>query len=314
MDSNFPILVVDDDRISRAIVEKQLNHAGFDVCCAANGKEAIALFKERFFPIILTDWMMPEISGPELCGLIREKITDGYVFIILTTSRDSKSDIVSGLESGADDYLIKPIDPAELMARIKTGIRFLKLEQSLKSANHEIRMLSITDYLTGCYNRSYLTDSFKRELNRARRYRHCLSVVMTDIDFFKKINDLHGHQAGDKVLKRFSACFINHMRQGVDWVVRYGGEEFLVVLPETTLAGAKSFSERLRQLVAELRIQYNNKEISLTASFGGATVDFASRLNQAITVEALINSADEQLYLSKEQGRNRVNATMVAKT
>lgn len=313
MESHFPILVVDDDIVSRTVVEKHLNKAGFNVCCAANGKEALARLDERFFPIVLTDWMMPEISGPELCRLIRERKTKSYIFIILITARDSKTDIVSGLESGADDYLTKPIHPAELVARINTGIRILRLEQSLKNANEEIRILSITDALTGCYNRAYMGQRFPQEINRAQRYNHALSVVLVDIDFFKKINDAHGHQAGDRVLKAFGTCIMGQLRDRVDWVARYGGEEFLIILPETGYTGAASVAERLRRSVANLAIDYNDKEISVTASFGGATVDFSQMTNHTISMEELINYADEQLYRSKNEGRDRINTIDVVK-
>lgn len=311
MDNNFPILVVDDDIVSRTVVEKYLHKAGFEVLSAGNGKEALALFDQRFCPIVLTDWMMPEINGPQLCRMIRERKTDGYVFIILITARDSKTDIVSGLESGADDYLTKPIHPAELVARINTGIRILKLEQSLKSANEEIRLLSITDPLTGCFNRTYLGERFPQELSRSQRYSHALSVVITDIDHFKKVNDTYGHQAGDLVLKNFAKCVMDQIREKVDWAVRYGGEEFLIVLPETGCAGVQSMAERLRSAVSRLSIQYEEQEIKVTASFGGACVLFSQKSHKGITMEQLINQADEKLYLSKREGRDRVNVVEV---
>ncbi|MDA8141779.1 MAG: diguanylate cyclase [Desulfobacteraceae bacterium] len=311
MEVNFPILVVDDDVVSRTVMEKYLHKAGFEVISAPNGKEALARMDEQFCPIVLTDWMMPEISGPELCRLIREKKTDRYVFIILITARDSKTDIVSGLESGADDYLTKPIHPAELVARINTGIRILKLEQSLKNANEEIRLLSITDPLTGCFNRTYLGERFPQEINRAQRYSHSLSVVIADIDYFKKINDAHGHHAGDLVLKSFAKCLMGSIRESVDWVVRYGGEEFLIILPETASAGVTSVSERLRRAVSNLKVSHDGKEISVTASFGGACLYFGQKGNQGISMEELINHADEQLYRSKNEGRNRVNVVEV---
>ncbi len=307
MDKNLPILVVDDDIVSRTVVEKHLIKADFSVATAANGTDALTMFDHRFFPIVLTDWMMPGIDGPQLCRLIREKKTDGYVFIILITARDSKTDIVSGLESGADDYLTKPIHPAELVARINTGIRILKLEQSLKKANEEIRLLSITDPLTGCYNRSYLTERFPQELRRALRYNHSLSVVLADIDHFKKVNDTHGHQAGDAVLKRFAQAINEQVRKKIDWVVRYGGEEFLIILPETGCGGAHTMAERLRCAVSELAIETEDNTITITSSFGGACVHFANRALQTVSMEKLINHADEQLYLSKNEGRNRVN-------
>lgn len=310
MDLNYPILVVDDDIVSRSVMKKYLNKAGFEVITAGNGKEAISLFDENFCPIVLTDWMMPEISGPELCHILREKNTDGYIYILLITAKDSKTDIVSGLEAGADDYLTKPIHPAELIARIKTGIRILKLEQSLKNANEEIRLLSITDPLTGCFNRTYLGERFPQEIVRSQRYGHNLSIVICDIDFFKRVNDSYGHQAGDSVLKSFANMINMQIRDKIDWTVRYGGEEFLIVLPETTCDGAKIMAERLRSAVERMEIEYDGQRIQITASFGGSCVQFKSQHGQplsAVSMEHLINLADEQLYKSKHEGRNRVN-------
>ena len=307
MKKDFPVLVVDDDIVSRSVVEKYLKKADFDVATAANGSEALALFDQRFFPIVLTDWMMPEIDGPQLCRLIREKKTDGYVFILLITARDSKTDIVSGLESGADDYLTKPIHQAELVARINTGIRILKLEQSLIKANEEIRLLSITDPLTGCFNRGYLNERFPQEINRGKRYSHPLSVVLADIDNFKRVNDTRGHQVGDEVLKVFAHTINEQIRKKVDWVVRYGGEEFLIVLPETGCEGAHTMAERLRSAVSEMSIGMGQESITITASFGGASTYFINKEEKFTTMDEFINLADEQLYRSKNEGRNRVN-------
>lgn len=307
MESEFAVLVVDDDAVSRAVVQKHLQKAGFKVVTAANGQNALELFDQQFFPIVLTDWMMPGIDGPQLCRLIREKQTDGYVFMILVTARDSKTDIVSGLESGADDYLTKPIHPAEMVARVNTGIRILRLEQSLKKANEEIKLLSITDPLTGCYNRGYLNERLLYELKRAQRYRHPLSLVLSDIDHFKNVNDTYGHQVGDLVLKAFARCIQKEIRKKIDWIVRYGGEEFLIVLPETRNLGALSMAERLRQAVSATIIQAGSEELSITASFGGACASFEDERNDEVTMEQLINQADEQLYRSKKEGRNRTN-------
>lgn len=307
MDKNFPILVVDDDIVSRTVIQKHLTKAGFNVTTSPNGKHALEQFDQHFFPIVLTDWMMPGIDGPHLCRLIREKKTDGYVFILLITARDSKTDIVSGLESGADDYLTKPIHPAELVARIHTGIRILNLEQSLKKANEEIRLLSITDPLTGCFNRGYLNERFPQELWRAQRYCHPLSVVLADIDHFKKVNDTYGHQAGDEVLKAFARCLKKQIRKKIDWVVRYGGEEFMIVLPETSHLGTYSMAERLRKAVENEKITVSDATIQITASFGGACARFENKSVEGISMDQLILLADEKLYQSKENGRNCVN-------
>lgn len=307
--NDFPILVVDDDLVTRTVIQKYLNKAGFDVTLAGNGAQALSVLDDRFFPIVLTDWVMPELTGLQLCETIRKKKTDSYVFIILVTSRDAKTDIVSGLEAGADDYLTKPIHPAELVARINTGIRILRLEKSLKQANDEIRLLSITDALTGCYNRVYLGERFPQEINRAARYNHPLSVVLADMDNFKKINDTYGHQIGDTVLKTFSTCLLEQIRGQVDWAVRYGGEKFLIVLPETNCEGAIVFAERLRRATENLSIRYAENQIRITASFGGACADFGHRKFSGMSLEILINHADDLLCRSKRDGRNRVSIT-----
>lgn len=311
MEKNFPVLVVDDDIVSRTMVEKYLNKAEFDVVTAANGSEALALFDKRFYPIVLTDWMMPEIDGPQLCRFIRDKKTNGYVFIILITARNSKTDIVSGLESGADDYLTKPIHKDELVARINTGIRILQLEKSLIRANDEIRLLSITDPLTGCFNRGYLNERFPQEISRAKRYKHPLSVVLTDIDHFKNVNDTCGHLAGDEVLKTFAHTINQQIRKKVDWVVRYGGEEFLIILPETGCEGAHAMAERLRREISETPISVDKKTLNITSSFGGVTTSLAGKNEGLITMDGIINHADEQLYRSKNEGRNRVNIVKI---
>ena len=246
---NYPILVAEDNPVSQNLVERILMRAGHEVVSVENGREALELLNERFFPIVITDWMMPEMTGLELCRAIRRRDSPGYVFILIVTARDAKDDIVAGLEAGADDYLTKPIHGAELIARLKTCVRILELERSLNKANEEIKTLSITDPLTGCYNRGYLADRFPQELSRARAYKHSLSVVLCDLDHFKKVNDTYGHQAGDEVLKEVVLRIKASVRDNVDWVVRYGGEEFLIVLPETDSMGAYRTAERLKDIL-----------------------------------------------------------------
>ena len=305
----FSILVVDDDPISRTLLEKILKKEGFNVISAKDGKEALDIFKNQYFPIVLTDWMMPKMNGLELCKSLRSIESPGYVFIIIITAKDSKEDIVKGLEAGADDYVSKPFHHAELLARIKTGIRILRLEKSLREANEQIRRLSITDPLTGCYNRGYLMDFLPVEIKRSIRYEHCLSVIMCDIDHFKKVNDTYGHQAGDIVLKTFVKIISEHLRKGVDWISRYGGEEFLIVLPETDIKGATEAAERLRKIIERSAIDIGNKKINITASFGVASFD-PKRIKK-ISSDFLINQADKMLYQAKEEGRNRVKAVLI---
>ena len=306
--SHFPILIVEDDPVSRRLLEKTLVKAGHEFVSVENGRKALEEFKERFFPIVLTDWMMPEMNGLQLCRAIRERTNTGYVFTVLLTAKDSKDDIVAGLEAGADDYLTKPVNQAELIARIKTGIRILELERSLKRANEEIRILSITDPLTGCYNRGYMTERLPQEIKRAKRYRHSLSLVLCDIDHFKKINDTYGHQVGDRILKEFVQWINESIRDGVDWLARYGGEEFLIVVPETDTKGACCVVERLRRMLSQKAIGIQGERIHITASFGVTGLDPATP-DEKISPEALITQADECLYQAKQEGRNRVRVS-----
>ena len=286
-------------------MEMTLRRAGYDVVSAKNGREALKIFKKNFFPIILTDWGMPEMDGLQLCKAIREQRSEGYVFIFLVTARDSKNDIIVGLEAGADDYLTKPFDHAELIARLKTATRVLNLEKSLKDAYEKIRILSITDKLTGCYNRTYMDEYLAKEIARARRYGRPISLMMADIDHFKRVNDTHGHQAGDLVLKTFVQSIRKGLRKDVDWVARYGGEEFLMVLPETDFESAMLSAERLRGIVSESVASYGGEQIRITASFG--VVGFVSSVhNEKMSHEVIIDRADKALYRAKDEGRDRV--------
>lgn len=307
MKHGFPILLVEDNPVSRKIVEKTLVKAGHDVTTAGTGREALALFKKTFFPIVLTDWMMPEGDGLELCRIIRNTSSEGYVYIILLTARDSKDDIVTGLKAGADDYLNKPISPPELIARLNTGLRVLELEKSLKAANEEIRTLSITDPLTMCLNRGYMNEHLPEEITRSKRYNRPLVLIMCDIDHFKRVNDSHGHQTGDLVLIEFAKQIRETLREDIDWIVRYGGEEFLLVLPETEFRGGCSMAERLRKNISLAELRAREHRIRITASFGVIGFD-PSGADDKITMDDMIARADEYLYQAKAEGRNRVCA------
>ncbi|HIJ37061.1 MAG TPA: diguanylate cyclase [Deltaproteobacteria bacterium] len=305
MKSSFPVLIAEDDPVSRRLLEATLTKEGYEVVTAENGRKALETFENRFFPIVITDWMMPEMDGLDLTKSIRRKETSGYVFIFLLTAKSSKEDIIAGLEAGADDYLTKPFNRGELMARLKTATRILELEESLKKANEEIRLLSITDALTGCFNRAYMDETLPKEVKRSLRYGHPLSLIMGDIDHFKKVNDTYGHQAGDEILRRFVACLKNEIRQEIDWIARYGGEEFLLIFPETGFDRAMLVAERLRLKVSEMLIQHEERMISITVSFGVTCLP-STQANKDISYEEIIGLADEFLYEAKKAGRNRV--------
>ena len=305
MKEQIPILIVEDEKITRRLIGNMLTKEGYKVVAVDNGVKALEQLKKTFFQIVISDWMMPGLDGLDLCRAIREKEWDGYVFIIILTHKDSKDDIVSGLEAGADDYLTKPFNHEELIARINAGVRIINLEKSLKSANKKIRVLSITDPLTGCFNRSYLNERLTLELTRARRYRHPLSVIICDIDHFKKINDNYGHQTGDAVLKEFAAIMMASIRDKIDWMVRYGGEEFLIILPETDTSGTQILAERLREKITEKTFNIAGHAISITASFGSTCI-YPGSDSKSYTQEAIIEAADALLYEAKESGRNCV--------
>jgi two-component system, cell cycle response regulator len=301
----YSVLVVEDDPNYRTLLKHSLESGGYRVTCTENGVQALECLRREFYPMVITDWMRPEMNGLELCHAIRAQAFQGYIFVMILSALGSVDDIVSGLDAGADEYLTKPFNPAELIARLNTGKRILALERSLKEAYQRIQVLSITDPLTGIYNRGYIASRFPEEIARARRYKRPLSVVMCDIDHFKRVNDSHGHQVGDKVLASFASCLKRMIRPQIDWIVRYGGEEFLIFLPETGVAGADTMAERARQVVeASSTTLEDGSDLKITASFGVAGFDSTPR--EGVTSDFLIGQADERLYQAKNQGRNRV--------
>jgi two-component system, cell cycle response regulator len=299
------VLIVEDDPISAALIEKCVKIAGHDAATARNGVEALAFLKENKMPIVITDVMMPEMDGLELCRAIRETSNDEYVYIIIITAKDSKEDTVKGLEAGADEYLTKPIDQPELVARLNTANRVLDLERSLKTQLEKIRTLSITDGLTGVFNRTYFYEQLRKEIQRAARYGSFLSLIMCDIDHFKEVNDTWGHTAGDMVLKRFATYLASSIRSDVDWVARFGGEEFVIVLPETDLMGATKVANRLRAGISRKRLPQIAGS-SITASFGVAGMSGREGADTH-SPDTLVNQADVCLYKAKREGRNAVS-------
>jgi two-component system cell cycle response regulator len=306
MNAAYPVLIVEDHPALRRQLELMLEKAGFSVTAASNGRAALEKFKERFFPIVLTDWMMPEMDGIELCSAIRALPANGYIYLVLLTAKSAKDDIVAGLRAGADDFLSKPFHPAELIARLNTAKRILDLEHSLKRANEEIVALSITDPLTGIYNRSYLGDHLPKEIKRAQKYLRSLSIVLCDLDRFKSINDTYGHLAGDLALKAFVQCISSSIRLDVDWIARFGGDEFIVVLPETTVDGGRAAAERFARIIGERFVEIEGGNIRLSATFGVTGFDRAT-IDEPIDANALIGIADRCLYEAKHREKGSVS-------
>jgi two-component system, cell cycle response regulator len=302
--TDLPVLLAEDDPVARLVASRLLKKAGYEVHAVEDGVQALAAFDQRFFPILLTDWEMPGLDGISLIRELRSRETAGYVYVLLLTGLASHEHLVAGLEAGADDYLVKPVDEAELFARLKTARRVIELERRLRQAEHAALQLSLTDALTGVFNRRHLMAELSGALLRMRRYPRPLALLMADIDRFKTINDNHGHQAGDEVLQLFAGHLKTAVREGIDWVVRYGGEEFAIVLPETDLAGAVLVAERLRAGTEALAAGHATLPV-FTASFG---VTAAHADNPGLSVESLIAAADSCLYGAKIGGRNRVQS------
>jgi two-component system chemotaxis response regulator CheY len=298
------ILIVDDDPVLRQILQTYLSRAGYEVALAEDGRAAWEQWQAERPRLIITDWMMPVMDGPELIRHIRADSYAGYTYIIMLTAKEGKSDVIYGLESGADDYLTKPFNAGELRARIAIGERILNLEASLSQALIRMEELATHDPVTGLLNRRALYHHAEAELNRAQRDTKPLSFVMLDIDHFKMVNDQHGHLTGDKAL-RFVADMLVHKKRPYDWAGRWGGEEFLLVLPGTALDEATMVAERLRITIAESDIPISNgSALRLKISLGVAST--SHNPNAQYTLDMLVNRADEALLRAKREGRDRV--------
>jgi diguanylate cyclase (GGDEF)-like protein len=305
------VLVVDDDEIAAAHTRELIAAAGYEVATAHSGEAALAELRREFAPIVILDRNMPGMGGIELCRAIRDGTHyPGYVYIVLCTAHDAEADIVAGLAAGADDYVSKRASGAQLVARLATARRILELEHSLKHAIEERRRMAMSDALTGAFNRRYFMSHLRRELKRARRSAGELSLLVFDIDHFKHINDRYGHAAGDAVLVEFARRVQQHLPRESDWNARLGGEEFAVVLPETSLAGAGVVAERIRTLVAQSPIRTAAGAIEVTVSVGVSGLAVFKERAEA-TVEHLLRRADDCLYFSKRHGRDRVTIDRV---
>ena len=296
------ILIADDSIVSRHLLEATLQKWGYQVVVACDGAEALEVLERDDAPaLVILDWMMPGMTGPEVCRRIRKRAREPYTYILLLTSRSQKEDLIEGMEAGADDYITKPFDQHELQVRLRAGTRLVDLQAELLSAREALREQATRDSLTRLWNRSSILEILGRELARGEREGRPVGVVMADLDYFKSINDTYGHQAGDAVLREAARRLQTSVRQ-YDAIGRYGGEEFVIVLPgcdqQTTLAQA----ERLRKQLCGVEMSLHETSILVTASFGVTT----AVPGQPWIEEALIRRADEALYLAKKLGRNRV--------
>jgi two-component system, cell cycle response regulator len=296
------VLVADDEVVSRRLIETSVRRWGYDAVVARDGLEATHILNGPAAPkLAILDWMMPGLDGIELCREIRSRDSDCYTYILLLTGKHNKTDVVQGLEAGADDYIVKPFDPQELRVRLQTGKRILCLLDQIKAARETLRELAARDPLTGLWNHSAIIDLLINELERAQRQGGYVGVVLVDLDHFKSINDTHGHLVGDRVLREVAQVMSGTIRP-YDAVGRLGGEEFLIVLPGCDQINAVGHAERLRLALHRIAVNTPSGPVHLTASFGVAVVGPESRID----ARTAIQYADSAMYAAKHAGRDRV--------
>jgi len=297
------VLVAEDDPMLRRILRSWLESWGYQVMVAEDGAMAWELLQAEPAPqLLILDWMMPRVDGVELCGMIRDRGQSPYQYIVLVTAKDDKQDLVRGLEAGADDYLSKPFDRNELRARLRSGRRILTLQDEQTKIREELHFQATHDALTGIWNRKDILDMMRREFEIASRSDCSIGVIMLDVDHFKRVNDTHGHLAGDAVLKEV-AHRLQQVLRSYDLAGRYGGEEFLIVLPDCDAERIQSCAERIRSAIGDELILAEGSRLCVTASIGTAILDPRSGTKRTVLAEA-----DAALYKAKNGGRNRVVA------
>lgn len=305
------VLVVDDDDIVRAHLAAILKKAHYDVEVATSGEEALRILAKSQCQIVLTDWQMPGMDGLALCRKVRLEHVAGYVYVMMFTVREGKQHMLASLAAGADDFIVKGSSVEEMLARMEVARRITHLEYSLRQSNRENRRLSVTDPLTLSHNRRYLMKYLPRELARAQRYNFPLSVLCCDIDGFKQVNDRLGHAAGDHVLQEFVVRATRCIRETSDWLSRSGGDEFIIVMPETNLTGAHCVANKLRSVLSHPPMVIKERPLKLTVSIGVSALETRRELTDTSAVE-LLHAADQGLYASKRSGKNQVTAMSAA--
>jgi diguanylate cyclase (GGDEF)-like protein len=296
------VLIADDSVVSRHLLEATLRKWGYEVVSASDGATAWDILQRDDAPALaILDWMMPRMTGLEVCRLVRQMNRERYTYILLLTSRSQKEDLIEGMESGADDYVTKPFDQHELKVRLRAGTRIIELQSELLAAREALRDQATRDSLTRLWNRASILDILQRELSRATREKRPLGLLMVDLDHFKHVNDTHGHFAGDAVLSEAGRRMQSDLRE-YDSLGRYGGEEFLVLLPGCDERSTRSSAERIRAHLATQPMVLSDTTLKISASFGGTCI----KPGVTCTAEELIRRADEALYRAKDLGRNRV--------
>lgn len=318
MDTARKILVVDDDASIRSMLHTMLELEGYQVLEARDGKECLEKVSFLEPHLIVLDLMMPNLDGFEVCQRLRKNVKTREIPVLIMSVRGNVEDKVAGLGCGADDYIPKPFDPTEFIARVRAHLRKIdllaeknimleRLAGKLAALNLDLREQAVTDGLTGLYNHRYFIQRLHEESARVVRHGGKFSIIMFDLDHFKEVNDRYGHLSGDAVLREVARLLQEAVR-GVDSVARYGGEEFALLLPETTAGGAHIVAERIRMEVAnhpfvEVTLKEKEQKRPIVVTISGGIAAFP--LHSEETVE-LIWKADTALYSAKQSGRNRI--------
>lgn len=296
------ILIADDEPISRLKLASMLQNWGYEVVACTDGLESWEKIQAADCPdLLILDWMMPGLDGPELCRKIRQLNKEPYTYVLLLTARNESEDIIEGMDAGADDYITKPFSPHELKVRLRAGRRIIELTQELMATRDILHRQATYDNLTGLLNRPAILERLRLEITRRQRHRQRMWVILLDIDHFKKVNDTHGHQVGDEVLRETAHRLTASLRP-YDNLGRYGGEEFLIVTEMFDSEGFPAFTERLRHHLSDQPFLTSAGPLTVTASFGVGII----AENIPFEPEALIALADGALYRAKHNGRNRV--------
>ncbi len=288
---NKKILIVDDTVSNLDILEELLKE--YIVISSISGKDALEAVQEEQIDLILLDIMMPELDGYKVCKKLKANSQTNTIPIIFITAKNDEQSIEMAYDIGGNDYITKPFLPKELLARVK---KELKIQDMMR----DLRLLASTDPMTKLYNRRYFASTSKKIIGLAKRNKSEISIIIIDIDRFKNINDTYGHDAGDTVIIALAQELINNTRES-DIACRYGGEEFTVLLPDTSISGARTVAENIRRNLENLTLGIKNKTINFTASIG-----ISSILKKEKSVEKALKRADEALYEAKKNGRNRV--------
>jgi diguanylate cyclase (GGDEF)-like protein len=297
------VVVVEDDPNYREVLASALARGGYEVQSAADGAAGLVLIRKSLPDAVLLDWVLPILDGGALTRAIKSDPALSRVLVIIASARGEGPMRAEGIEIGADDYLVKPVDIGELLARLHSGLTLRRLQAELEEKNRELARLAATDPLTGLPNRRSFDANLERQAVGARRYDDALSLVLLDIDEFKAVNDRFGHDIGDEVLREVGRRLREACRAG-DMVARIGGEEFALILTRTSADGATAAAERTRSLISDAPVATSAGALEVTVSAGVAWAGAETGLD----AQQLYRSADEALYAAKRQGRNRVAA------